>query len=101
MSNVAYHRFKSGYGQCSCLWCGRGSPHSERGNCRLDHDMRMALQIFARENGRTWKSKLLTLWDTGRDEGRLRQVRNTIGPSILLRLSTKMLLSYKPPETPA
>jgi len=49
-----------------------------------------ALQSFAKRNGRCWKSKLCTLYMSGRDADQpegpfLRQVRNTIGPSGLYR----------------
>jgi len=44
-----------------------------------------ALQRFANTHGRTWKSKLVDAWISGRDEhmpdgGLLRQVRNQLGP---------------------
>ena len=40
-----------------------------------------ALRKFAAANGRCWKSKLRTLWNTGKDDGLLRQARNIIGPN--------------------
>lgn len=47
-----------------------------------------ALQEYAAKHGRNWKSKLLQDWDSARvPEGPvLRLVRNTIGPSGLMRL---------------
>jgi hypothetical protein len=50
-----------------------------------------ALQAFKVRNGRSWKSKLLDAWMTGRDAHEpdgsyLRQVRNQVGPSGLLKL---------------
>lgn len=50
-----------------------------------------ALKRFKASYGRTWKSQLNTLWFSGRDErqadaGLLRQVRNSIGPSGLLKV---------------
>jgi hypothetical protein len=58
----------------------------------LTAEQTCALRSFARRNGRRWKYKLCTLYMSGRDadepEGPfLRQVRNTIGPSGLYRIS--------------
>lgn len=60
---------------------------------RLNVDQRRELRHFAHENGRTWKSKLLTMWGTGRDDRHpyLRQIRNRIGPSGLLSIKPKDL----------
>lgn len=46
-----------------------------------------ALQRFAAQNGRTWKSKLNELWASGRNEnsGPLRTIRNDFGPSWLAK----------------
>lgn len=49
-----------------------------------------ALQWFADENGRYWKTKLRHAWLTGIYQGRqipplLQQVRNQLGPAWLLR----------------
>lgn len=57
----------------------------------LPADEVAALLRYAGANGRTWKSKLLDAWMTGRDErepdaGALRRVRNSIGPSGLMAL---------------
>jgi hypothetical protein len=54
-----------------------------------------ALRTFANANGRNWKSSLNDAWSTGRyrnyngtdDEGSLQQVRNTFGPSWLVKFS--------------
>ena len=52
-------------------------------------DQLAALRAFAAANGRTWKSKLLHSWEVGDAHGEwtapLRQVRNTFGPSWLVR----------------
>ncbi len=53
-------------------------------------EQRAALQRYASANGRTWKSKLSLAWSTGEDEqepdsSALRQVRNTLGPTWLMR----------------
>ena len=45
-----------------------------------------AVIAFANANGRTWRAKLRSLWNSGRDTGLLRQARNTIGPSGIDRL---------------
>jgi hypothetical protein len=39
-----------------------------------------ALQAYAKEHGRTWKSQLNQDWMTGKTEGELQQVRNIFGP---------------------
>ena len=44
-----------------------------------------ALVAYARENGRTWKSRLNHDWSTGQSTGALQQVRNSFGPSWLIR----------------
>jgi hypothetical protein len=54
--------------------------------------MRIALRDFAAANGRTWKRKLIDAWMRGDNLGcELQQVRNTIGPSGLLRLTTRLV----------
>jgi hypothetical protein len=40
-----------------------------------------AMEQFALENGRNWRSKLRQLWNSGKDEGGLRLARNVYGPS--------------------
>ena len=55
-----------------------------------------AIQEWAKVHGRTWKSKLRHAWETGNYDGieqygntaaYLQQVRNTFGPSWLVRLA--------------
>lgn len=54
-----------------------------------------ALRTFANANGRSWKSSLNVAWSTGRyddyngtdDYGALQQIRNTFGPSWLVKFS--------------
>ena len=61
----------------------------------LDVEQLAALRAFADANGHHWKSKLSHAWSTGRyrdyngtdDYGALQQVRNTFGPSWLVRFS--------------
>lgn len=86
---MAGHRFKTGFGQCECLWCGRRRGTAE---CAVTHEMRDALANFAREHGRTWKAALRALWNSGKDEGLLRQARNIIGPSRLDRIKPSMVI---------
>ena len=51
---------------------------------KLTNEQRQALQDFADKNGTQWKSKLIHLWNAGRDVGLLRQIRNQFGPQWLL-----------------
>lgn len=56
-----------------------------------------ALKTFAAANGRTWKQALRHAWETGRYDDYngtersdlLQQVRNSFGPSWLIRFSLK------------
>ena len=52
-----------------------------------------ALQRFAAYNGRTWKSQLLTDWTNGHARGELQTLRNTLGPTWLLRFSLRKALA--------
>lgn len=52
----------------------------------IPKDIYERLRQFAAENGRTWRAKLRRLWNTGKDEGLLRQARNIVGPSKLDKL---------------
>jgi hypothetical protein len=61
----------------------------------LDAEQFAALRTFADANGRDWKSKLNHAWSSGRyrdyngtdNYGYLQQVRNTFGPSWLVKFS--------------
>lgn len=44
-----------------------------------------ALRKYAAQHGRTWKSQLQTDWMYSRAGAELQQVRNTLGPSWLVR----------------
>lgn len=64
-----------------------------------------ALRLFAAANGRLWKSKLNALWMNGRysqavlgkaNPALLQQVRNTCGPSWLVRFSLKAAAAAAP-----
>lgn len=62
---------------------------------RLNEDQCKRLIEFAVENGKGWQQKLLDLWMSGKDASErdghlLRQVRNVIGPSGLLKLKMEM-----------
>jgi hypothetical protein len=65
-------------------------------NPPLSAEQISALQGYAVENGRYWKSKLLTDWEKGRSQGPLQQVRNNIGPSGLLRLKLPAVAKTTP-----
>lgn len=59
-----------------------------------------ALLDFAARNGRSWRMKLNDAWATGRDAewpdgALLRQVRNNLGPSWLMRVTVAKLESCK------
>lgn len=69
----------------------RGLIHEERASRKAvapNGPQLVALRAFAAANGRSWKMKLLTAWETGRyrdcngadDEVSLQQVRNALGP---------------------
>lgn len=58
----------------------------------LDADQLTALELFAERHGRCWKERLRYCWETGNWGGTVRvaelqQVRNTFGPSWLVRFS--------------
>ncbi len=58
----------------------------------LTQEQRAALERFKEKKGRYWKSKLVELWVSGRDDlvqdgALLRQVRNTLGLDGLANLS--------------
>lgn len=83
-------RYKSSFGQCKCLWCGRFKGHTDR--CAVTEPMRQALRNYAAANGRAWRSKLLDAWFQGHDIGtELRTVRNVLGPSGLLRIPAHLV----------
>lgn len=44
-----------------------------------------ALKAYAREHGRYWKSALQDDWLSANCQGPLRELRNTLGPSWLVR----------------
>lgn len=52
-----------------------------------------ALQRYAAVNGRTWKSQLLADWTNGHSRGELQVLRNTLGPSWLVRFSLRKALA--------
>jgi hypothetical protein len=63
----------------------------------------VALQSYAKENGRTWKSKLNHDWMTGIysrsvDGALLQQVRNTFGPSWLVHFRLPKSKGLELPE---
>lgn len=77
----------------------------------LTPEQLQALRQFAQANGRRWKSALNTLWMNGAynnavlgdaDPGYLQQIRNTFGPTWLVRFSFKKVwvIVHLPPGTP-
>ena len=67
------------------------APAATTGPGPVPQDVVAALQRFAARNGRRWKSALLTLWETGRDDREsdgplLRQMRTNFGPSFLMKM---------------
>jgi hypothetical protein len=62
---------------------------AEKDDTNLESHHHDALKHYAKENGRSWKSKLNTDWEKGTTHGEytasLRQVRNRIGPSGLMK----------------
>lgn len=76
-----------------CSQCGAEFGPADHGysHCRdhrrLTADQLQALQVYAAQHGRTWKSQLLDLWMSGKNEnaGALRQVRNNFGPRWLMK----------------
>lgn len=79
------HKYKSGSKQCFCQWCGKPRIIA-MDECPVNDDIREAISMFARNNGRNWLSKLRDLWMTGNDDGLLRQARNTIGPTRIAKV---------------
>lgn len=99
---MTYFRFPSNFEQCECRWCGLRRLGNTN-NCPVTEEMRYALKLFARGNGRTWKSKLQQEWETGGygladdiQQPRM-ALRNVIGPHGLVKLPTHLLDDVKPP----
>lgn len=55
----------------------------------LDNHDRYALEVFIRRHGPRWYTELRELWNTGRDSGWQRRIRNSIGPSGLVKPMSK------------
>ena len=51
----------------------------------------LAIEQYAVDNGRQWRSRLRRLWEAGLDTGDLRLARNIIGPSNLDRIVVSQL----------
>jgi len=71
---------------------GRGSHSTKKST--LTVEQLAALRTFAQDNGRNWKRELNHAWSTGDwshdyadNSGLLQQVRNTFGPSWLVKFS--------------
>lgn len=84
---MSRHVFKSSFGQCKCRWCGK-----RYGDCKVTDEMRLAIIIFAANNGRTWRNQLNDAWARGDDVGAaLQQVRNVVGPTGLLKIPAPLI----------
>jgi hypothetical protein len=95
--SIVSHTFKSSYGQCKCLWCGRHS-----GYCAVTVEIRTAICNFAENYGHKWKSTLRHCWETGNYAGigsnqaaSLQQFRNVAGPSVLAKLAPGTLRRHR------
>jgi len=87
------HEYKSRHPRCRCLWCGSDRPWHERHDCPVSNDLKARIAGFARAAGRTWKTQLCRLWESGGDsnDAELRQARNIIGPYGLDRITPQMI----------
>lgn len=74
--------FKNGFRQRDCRACGAPNHFKSGVNSLpcVSVELFGALVSYAKENGRTWRAKLRALWESGKDEGPLRGLRNVIGP---------------------
>jgi ribosomal protein L37E len=72
----------------TCPRCGKMRVHHQSGLyvCSVPASVTERLRKYRDENGKAWKSKLLALWTSGKDEGDLRNARNMIGPSNLYKI---------------
>lgn len=69
----------------------------------LNEEQLAALVVFAKANGRSWKAALNHCWSEGcyrkyngtDDEGSLQQIRNTFGPSWLVRFSFNKTATHR------
>lgn len=68
-----------------CRWCGRGPILCALQNRCLSISEQAALCEYIRVNGHQWRSKLRKEWTAGSSV--LRQVRNIIGPSGLIKMN--------------
>ena len=60
---------------------------------KLNDEQMNALREYAEHNGRAWRERLIDDWVHGRDGNSplLRQVRNTVGPSGLMRIKLEQV----------
>ncbi len=102
MATTPKHLFHTPYGrnrwQLKCLRCGRQRIILEADDqvlCAITEPIQLALQAYARENGRTWKAKLRADWQDAQAQRtispELQQARTIIGPSGLSRLTDAVL----------
>jgi len=62
-------------------------PSGQYYECSVRPDITRALVEFRNQNGARWKAKLVALWESGQDDGLLREARNMIGPSRLYKIT--------------
>lgn len=76
-----------------CPTCGHMRVNHPGANyflCPVPIAVSAAIRAFALENGKRWKSKLIELWASGRDDGYLRQARNLIGPFRIYKIAVSL-----------
>jgi hypothetical protein len=70
----------------------------------LSDDLKAVIvQAFRTHGARFWRASFRNAWDGGRDEGAVRRLRNTVGPSGLNSIKTADIKAYveAPLVTPA
>lgn len=77
--------FANGFIQRGCKACGGINHARSQARC-LSVEAFLALQAFAKTHGRNWRSALRALWESGEDDGPLRECRNVIGPTRLAKV---------------
>ena len=86
------HRFKSSFGQCECLQCGRYRHNASVTACGATPAVLAAIKAYAAKNGTTWKARLCREWsESSTLSQELQQARNVIGPKRLKNFTAKLL----------
>src|SRR6266852_817706 len=63
---------------------------------KLPTDLKLVCVAFYRTNGGNWRTNIRANWNTDRDQGALRRLRNTVGPSDLNKIRTCDIRDYLP-----